>query len=176
LARLKELKVQIKRELAATWQADAKQVEKYLLAAQGARAGRRCRAACGGPDPARLAALVGFLKAERSRSKIAVPWRTLAIGGLRASHWPASGTSWRSSIWPKSGSGLRPSTDYVDWADFHQQIPPDWQAGGLGLREGPAASGELVLSPDGPALASLLPAGTYTHRLSQRLNGRSARR
>ena len=67
--------------------------------------------------------------------------------------------------------------DFVTWADFRTGPPADWQVGGQGLvrqglLRGAAKSGEVVIAPEGDALVkAILPAGTYTHRHCEKLNG-----
>src|SRR5262249_40311358 len=61
---------------------------------------------------------------------------------------------------------------FVPFADFRTGSLAGWQAGGHGLRDGPPRSGDFVLSPEGAALVrAVLPAGCFTHTLSDRLNG-----
>jgi hypothetical protein len=57
-------------------------------------------------------------------------------------------------------------------ADFRQGAWPDWQIGGQGLRGVPSSSGDFTIAIDGDrAVSALLPAGAYTHVLSEKLNG-----
>src|SRR5262249_26172969 len=56
-------------------------------------------------------------------------------------------------------------------ADFRTGAWPDWQVGGQGLRDKPSRNGDFVVAREGDkALAALLPAGAYTHVLSDKLN------
>lgn len=48
----------------------------------------------------------------------------------------------------------------------------DWNADGLGLRDGAMPAGDFALAPDGTALlTALLPAGVHTNRITDRWNG-----
>jgi hypothetical protein len=56
--------------------------------------------------------------------------------------------------------------------DFGQGAWANWQVSGQGLRGVPSRSGDFALALDGDrAIATLLPAGAYTHVLSEKLNG-----
>jgi hypothetical protein len=57
-------------------------------------------------------------------------------------------------------------------ADFRTGGWPDWHVGGQGLRGTPSHSGEFTVSSETrQALGAILPAGAYTHALSEKLNG-----
>src|SRR5262249_31349505 len=57
-------------------------------------------------------------------------------------------------------------------ADFRQGAWANWQVSGQGLRGAPSRSGDFALAMNGDrAVATPLPAGAYTHVLSEKLNG-----
>ncbi len=57
-------------------------------------------------------------------------------------------------------------------ADFRAGVWPAWQIDGQGLRGTPSRSGDFVVAPQGDqAVSTLLPAGAFTHGLSEKLNG-----
>lgn len=57
-------------------------------------------------------------------------------------------------------------------ADFRKGVWPDWQVGGQGLRGRPSGNGEFVPAAEGERVVSaILPAGAYTHVLSDKFNG-----
>ena len=62
---------------------------------------------------------------------------------------------------------------FEPWADFRQPDNPGWQASGLGLAVGgPVPAGEFMIAPGGDTIVSqVLPAGRYTHVVSDKLNG-----
>jgi hypothetical protein len=62
--------------------------------------------------------------------------------------------------------------NFTTLADFRKGAWPDWQVGGHGLRGKPSTSGDFVVAADGDrAISAILPAGAYTHALSEKLNG-----
>ncbi len=61
---------------------------------------------------------------------------------------------------------------FTPWARFQSPEQHDWTVTGLGLSDGPRRDGDYALATEGENIvASLLPAGLYTHRVSDQLNG-----
>jgi hypothetical protein len=61
---------------------------------------------------------------------------------------------------------------FTTLADFRAGVWPDWQIAGQALRGTPSRSGDFAVELQGDqAVAKLLPAGAYTHVLSEKLNG-----
>ncbi len=60
---------------------------------------------------------------------------------------------------------------FTTLADFRTHVWPEWQRDGLGLRDDPSKSGDFTIASDGRVVAALLPAGAYTHAISEKLNG-----
>jgi hypothetical protein len=60
---------------------------------------------------------------------------------------------------------------FTTLADFRQGTWQAWQVDGQGLRGGPARSGDFTVAADDRAVSALLPAGAFTHTLSEKLNG-----
>jgi mono/diheme cytochrome c family protein len=83
-------------------------------------------------------------------------------------------------IWAKLGARYRFEADararfnreyFQSYADFRGGFG-EWHAEGQGLLEGASPSGAFSIAPDGPAAVSgVFPAGIYTHALSEKLNG-----
>ncbi len=83
-------------------------------------------------------------------------------------------------MWAKLGARYRADADarsrfnreyFQPYADFRRGFG-EWHAEGQGLLEGTSPSGEFSIAPDGPATVSgVFPAGIYTHALSEKLNG-----
>ncbi len=78
---------------------------------------------------------------------------------------PADGQSTGSGVFlgqtPNDGSQPSP-----------KKTPDPWQVGGQALRHGPGRSGDFALHHDGEALVrAVVPAGCFTHALSDKLNG-----
>ena len=63
---------------------------------------------------------------------------------------------------------------FTTLADFRKGGWPGWQVDGQGLRGNPTRSGDFTIAADGRAVAALLPAGAFTHALSEKLNGASS--
>ncbi|MBM3801777.1 MAG: DUF1553 domain-containing protein [Acidimicrobiia bacterium] len=62
--------------------------------------------------------------------------------------------------------------EYVPIVDFAKGLPAGWSIDGVGLRQGPVASGEFAVALEGSsAIHMLMPAGLFTNALSPRLNG-----
>jgi len=63
-------------------------------------------------------------------------------------------------------------SQYTRFADFTADAVLDWNIAGQGLRGAASASGDFVVAPQGESLIqSVLPAGRFTHVLSDKLNG-----
>ncbi|HMF29334.1 MAG TPA: DUF1549 domain-containing protein, partial [Candidatus Cybelea sp.] len=60
---------------------------------------------------------------------------------------------------------------FTPFADFRKNAWPDWQVDGQGLRGKPSPGGDFTIAPDARAISAILPAGAYTHALSEKLNG-----
>lgn len=56
-------------------------------------------------------------------------------------------------------------------ADFRAGRWPAWQKDGHGLRGDPGRSGDFALGEDYRAITAILPAGVFTHSISEKLNG-----
>jgi len=173
LRKLREIKVELRRELAEVWLGEAREVGRYLLAAQAKR-GKQADAAelARGLDPKRLDSWVAALKAEKlPLSDPLAPWHTLT-----AANGPALPTAWRE-LAERFATQDRESTEFnksqfVTCADFRTGDLAGWQAGGHGLRDGPTHPGDFVLCLEGDSLVkTILPAGCFTHTLSDTRNG-----
>ena len=56
--------------------------------------------------------------------------------------------------------------------DFGKELPAGWSTDGLGLREGPSASGDFAVATEGyQAVSGIFPSGLFTNLLSDRMNG-----
>jgi hypothetical protein len=171
IERLRALKSEIRQELAKVWRNNAGQIERLLTAAQ-ARHSKLPDAdkLAEGLDSGRIESLAAVLAGnELPLEDPLAAWRSLAVNEQ------AFPTEWSKLADKYAAEGRQRATanaqQFETWADFRTALPADWHVGGQGLREGPSASGELVVKPDGVQVFSLLPAGTFTNRHSQRLNG-----
>jgi hypothetical protein len=166
VARLRELKAEIRRELGAVWQREARDIGRYLLAAEARRSGRPDAAElAAGLDVGRVEAWAAALKAEKQPLEdLLQPWRLLTTG-------PAG---FEAAWHPVEERYLKETRERAEFnrAQFVAFGPDGWQAGGHGLRDGASPGGDFAPAADGDAVVqAVLPAGWFTHALSQRLNG-----
>ncbi len=170
--RLRELKIEIRTELAKVWLHEALDVGRYLLAAQ-AKVSNRSEAAelAKGLDSKRLDNWVAALKVEKAPlEELFSPWRALHAGKPPAfeAEWTKLAERYVKEDRERTEFN---ATSFKPFADFRGSFG-GWQVGGHGLRDGPSRSGDFALNGEGDALIkSILPAGTFTHTLSDKLNG-----
>ncbi len=174
--RLLELKGQIRRELAKYWGAEVAQFDRYVLAAQAKKAAAANAAdLASGLDQAKLDHWVAALAADKVPLENPLePLRQLIAAA------PADAASFTTE-WKKIAAHYAQqeqqradfnAAQFVTFADFRKQAPADWQVGGLGLSDGPSASGDFSLHAEGDALVKAIqPAGYFTNTLSEKLNG-----
>ncbi|MFN0019136.1 MAG: PSD1 and planctomycete cytochrome C domain-containing protein [Pirellulaceae bacterium] len=173
---LTSLKTEIRKELAAAWMQDAKEISRYLLAAQAKRANRPDAAELAkGLDPQRLEKWVAALAIEKAPQEDGLePWRIVAASG--AAEGDAFKEQWRKLVDKYMVEDKRRTEfnqkDIVSFADFRTGEAPGWQVGGQALRHGPGKCGDFMLHADGGALVkAILPAGSFSGALSEKLNG-----
>ncbi|HEV3342449.1 MAG TPA: PSD1 and planctomycete cytochrome C domain-containing protein [Pirellulales bacterium] len=177
LRQLRELKAEIRKELATVWQDEAGQIGRYLEAAQAKRANRPYADQLAlGLDAARLEKWVAALGVEKASLEDPLePARRLASAA--AGEDPAAvPNAWRTTAEEYASQDRERSdfnrSQFATYVDFRGGASADWPSAGQGLREGRARAGELVLQAAGERLVkAVLPAGLYTHRLSEKLNG-----
>ncbi len=150
MERLAQLKEQIRTEIAKCWQEDAAALAR---------------------DPARLERRLSVLKQDKL--PLEDPLNPLAA--LSRCDEKTLPQAWRdlAGRWSKEERERAEfnRTRFRTLADFTTGFA-DWQVGGHGLKQGAAQAGEFVLASDGDTLVkAVLPAGCFTHRLSERLNG-----
>jgi hypothetical protein len=166
--RLRGLKADLRKTIAAEWLGETREFARYMQAAQ---ATRDKRATESGLDPARLKSWVAVLTAKNVPADDPFDlWRVLS----------APGTDFLSKWGEVAGRFAKEDrertefnrTHFTTFADFRQGNDAGWQVGGRGLAEAPSRSGDFVIHPDGDAVVrAILPAGRYTHSLSDKLNG-----
>jgi hypothetical protein len=161
LKHLKELKEEIRKEQGSVWRQDVGELARYLLAAQAHEAGaENAPDLSRGLDGERLEEWIDAL--VTGREDLLTPWRN-------------AGTSWRKEAERfQKMQGERAAFNrqhYRTLVDFQHGRLEGWQARGQGLQTGVSA-GDFALHHDGDALfKAVLPAGCFTHTLSDRLNG-----
>jgi hypothetical protein len=173
---LHELKPALRKELALLWRDDLPQLGRYMLAAQAKRANRAdADDLAADLNPQRLEKWVAALAVEKAPLEDPLePWRRLfsAAGNEPArlpDEWHKLADEYQAQDRERSDFN---QTQFSIYADFREAVPNDWQVGGQGLFSGPSRSGEFTLHAEGDAIVKgVLPAGTFSHRLSEKLNG-----
>ncbi len=176
LERLRKLKDELRKELANVWLQDTQQFARYMQAAQARRAKLpNADELAQGLDAQRLEKWLAVLAIEKLPLEDPFePWRVLATATQAdATMFPAQ---WRSLADQLASEDRQRrefnQSQFETFADFRGGDVADWQVGGQGLREGASRSGEFVLQPEGESVVrAILPAGVFTHRLSDKLNG-----
>ena len=169
------MKNQIRRELAQVWLADARDIARYMQAAAAKRANVGQDATSEDLAPARLEKWTAALAVEKApREDPLQPWRVAAAAAQNDSATLLA--AWRKLAELHAKEARECATanerDFATYADFRQGSVADWQVGGQGLREPSGRAGEIVISADGDAaVKAVLPAGAFTHALSEKLNG-----
>lgn len=179
LKQLREIKGVLRAKLADQWTNDARQVGRYLQAARAKRANLpyadQLAAAC---DAARLEKWVAALAVEKAALEDPLePYRRLAAVGDDPAAFQAA---WQKLTAEYAGEERNRAefnqSHFIDYADFRAGLAADWQVGGQGLLDGlgrgEGRSGDFAVAAEADALVkSVLPAGCFTHALSEKLNG-----
>ncbi|MSR58795.1 MAG: DUF1553 domain-containing protein [Planctomycetaceae bacterium] len=176
LQRLRDLKAELRTQFAPLWLHEARQLAPYMRAAQA----RRAKAVdaddlAAGLDPVRFEKWLAILATEKLPLEDPFePWRILV--GAAATDPAAFSGEWRK-LAEQVGKEDRDRTEFnqsqfVSFADFRGPDVDDWQLGGQAFREPATRSGDFALHADGEAaVRAILPAGRFTHSLSDKLNG-----
>jgi hypothetical protein len=184
--RLRELKDEIRKELAAVWLGDAKQIVRYMQAASAKHAKRPdADELAKGLDPQRLEKWVATLAAEKQPFDDPFePWRKV-VGSPPPADQKRSAeggqTTEFAAAWKQLAEQFanedRERTEFnqsqfVTFADFRQDNVADWQIGGQTMHELASHSGDFAVHSEGETVVrAILPAGRFTHALSDKLNG-----
>ncbi|HEY1603363.1 MAG TPA: PSD1 and planctomycete cytochrome C domain-containing protein [Pirellulales bacterium] len=173
IQRLRETKGRLRKELAELWQHDATEFARYLLAAQAKRTkSSAVESLITGLDPQRLEKWVAALSVEKApREDPLEPWRAAAAADESefVAKWRELATALARDDNERTVANEQ---QFQTYADFRHGDHAGWQVGGQGLREPPGRSGDFVVSVDGDAVVrAVLPAGCFTHAVSDKLNG-----
>jgi hypothetical protein len=143
---MREVKAAIRREIAEAWlqPVDASLLDKALAAPADEKALNE--------NPLSWLRLVN---AGQKKGNMAEAWKSVAD---RFPREDAERTKFNAA-------------NFTMLADFRKGVWPKWQIDGQGLRGVPSRAGDFVVSPQGNQAISVLPAGAYTHALSEKLNG-----
>jgi hypothetical protein len=195
--RMREIKSELRRELALIWRNDAVEFSRYMQAAHATR-GKRPEAAelSAGLDARKLEKWVAALLLEKQ--PIEEPfevWRQLSAADTPATPEVNPETKVRSTseVWQALVQQFTKEeiertefnqTKFVPFADFRQYRPQDgqtlqdlgvtsdWKSGGQAMTEGASFSGDFVVSLEADTIVqAILPTGRFTHSLSSKLNG-----
>ncbi|HUY91217.1 MAG TPA: PSD1 and planctomycete cytochrome C domain-containing protein [Pirellulales bacterium] len=179
LAQLRQIKRELRPELAAVWTADAQQVGRYLAAARAKRANHPyAEQLAAGLDAARLEKWIAALAVEKAPLEDSFePYRRLAAAGEDPAAFQAAWQKLAAEYAEQDRQRAEfNQTQFTAYADFRggatDTRPVEWQVGGQGLRDGAVRSGDFVVAPEGdPLIKTVLPAGCFTHAASDKLNG-----
>lgn len=182
--RLVELKIELRKELAAVWSQETSQLARFMQAALAKRANRPDAAELAtGLDTKRLEKWITVLVAEKL--PLEDPFEPLRILATATMTNPAAVPSEWQKLSEQYAKEDRERTEFnrtqfVTFADFRTidaagektASGENWQIGGQALRSSPGRSGDFAVHPDGDVLIrAVLPAGCFTHALSEKLNG-----
>ncbi|HVU89510.1 MAG TPA: PSD1 and planctomycete cytochrome C domain-containing protein [Pirellulales bacterium] len=193
IARLREIKAAMRHELAEAWARDAGDMARYMQAAQTKRLNRPVDPDAASLDVARLEKWLAVLAVEKApREDPFEPWRLVVnastsqdsapagSGAAAASTLPPTPKSWSElAAWYAKEDAERTAnqSQFATYADFRAGASDrgnadQWQIGGQGLREPASKSGDFAVATEGDAIVrAVLPAGLFTHALSDKLNG-----
>jgi len=173
---LRDLKGELRAELSQLWHDQAGQLGRYLMAAQAKKAAAPNAADLTvGLDPAMVDRWVAVLSVEKLPLESPLePLRQLvaassADGDAFITAWKKIAANYATE---DKGRGDFNAAQFQVFADFSKGASAEWQAGGLGLVDGPSDSGEFSLHAEGDELVKAIqPAGYFTNPLSEKLNG-----
>lgn len=154
IERLRRLKAEFRRQLGIFWAATAADIGDKLL-------GELRLANWLATGPAKPLPMEDPLE----------PWRALlaATPETFADEWRKLADRYRQEDQSCTSFNER---EFLIWADFSRGDYAGWQVGGQALRDFSARPGDFVVQPEGDALISaILPAGCFTHAVSDKLNG-----
>ncbi|MCX7418600.1 MAG: PSD1 and planctomycete cytochrome C domain-containing protein [Planctomycetia bacterium] len=200
--RLLALKIELRRELAATWLAETQQITRFVAAAHAKRAKlANADELANGLNPQRLGKWVAAIAAEKQ--PFDDPLQTLRV--VLSVEPALLGTEWHKlaeqTVKEDRDRSEFNQTQFVTFADFRlgtgsspvrsesatsegksststktatggPPVATDWQIGGQSLSDAPSRSGDFVMNVEGDTIVrAILPAGRFTHSLSDKLNG-----
>lgn len=185
--RLRELKAELRQELASLWRHDATKLLQYLRASRAVRTNAAgADALKAGLDPVRLEKWIAVLANEtlslddpfdllRRLSESETPGvatkpaDATAVSGSYLQTWEAAFQQFTQENSSRSEFNRSRFTNYTDFRESGMQ---GWLSGGMASLDSPTSHGEFVVQPEGDELVqAILPAGRYTHVLSAKLNG-----
>src|SRR5262249_29414200 len=159
-------------ELGRIWRHEAAAIGRFMLAAQAAIDGKaNAQNLAESLDKDRLAKWRKALESKADADDFANTWRRLS----KTAAGPDFDAAWRElarQLVEQSREHAEfNAKHFTPFGDFrHAGDCAPWEKSGQGTAEGPTSAGTIALHAhgDGP-LATVLPAGLYTHGLSRRL-------
>ena len=175
LRKMRDLKSDLRKEIAAIWLQDVPLLARYLAAAQAKHAKLpTAEQLAAGLDPKRVEKWAAVLADDKLPFEHPLAgWRTLTLAVTEPAKFA---DEWRKFSEQVEKEHRERTTfneqNYVTFADFRQDKVPGWQFGGQGV-SGPAGrSGDFTVHPEGDTcVRSVLPAGRFTNTLTDKLNG-----
>ncbi len=171
MEQLSALKSQLREELAQHWQSQTGDIAKYMLAAQ-ARIAKSSEAdvLATGLSATRLEGWVKALSVEKPGiDHPAHAWQAANAADDIPNAWRELAVSFEKD---RQTHETFNAEQFTRLADFRDDDPTEWSATGQGLRQGHTTSGEFTVAHDGDnVVRQILPAGRFTHVLSEKLNG-----
>lgn len=176
MARMRDIKAALRKEIAATWLRDLPLISRYMRAAEAKQANLPTAAELAqGLDSQRLEKWVALLADDKLpfESPFAA-WRKFFLVAADPTKFTAE---WRTFV-DQTVKEDRERTEFNSanfqtFADFRADQVGDWQIAGQGFVPGVAGrSGDFIVQSNGDSLIrSILPAGRFTDSLSDKLNG-----
>ncbi len=165
---LRDLKKDLRREIGEVWRVEAKEMGRYLAAAQATRDGKMPAEAM--PDMARVKAWAEAATKATAMEDPLFPWQSIAKPGTEiATAWQGLATRYQTEIQSRKEFNEK---NFIVLGDFRDGTMDGWRVDGIGLRDGPVKSGDFAVAGGGDkALMGVLPAGMFTYSLSDQFNG-----
>jgi hypothetical protein len=163
---LKDIKRNIRRELAEKWRAARTSMTEKITAAPADDAVK--------PTDKKAAAKTKSPSKPGFPESLPAIWRQLNEAVTNGISLEAAWKKMAEEFQPERARRIAGNqTNLHLLADFtNQELPAGWQADGFGMRHGLVTDGEMVIADEGDAaLAQLLPAGRWSHVWSARLAG-----
>lgn len=182
IQRLSALKQEIRQELGAVWLRDVPQVSRYLQAAAAKRANNPSADELAmSLDAKRLEKWVAVLAQEKAPiENLFEPLRLLLAASTNdassfSTEWKKVADRYASEEQSRREFNATQFDVYAGAPDTSENDSRPlfaWDAQGQGLRGGPGKCGDFALNHDGERLVrAILPAGYFTHAVSDKLNG-----
>ena len=179
---LHEMKVEIRSVISAAWLADLERSEQQLLAALAPQEVEQERTDEEG-SAEKLSKGEGnqpALRQQIDQKDLSRENPTFVLQQL--ARLPAAERQNIRSTWQRLADEYQRqqlkieqfhADNFEPWGDFRQGDNPAWQVSGLGLMDnGPSPAGEFTIAAGGDEIVSaVLPAGRFTHLISDKLNG-----